>query len=492
MSTSSPDLVAAATVGTAHRAIDLAELPEEIRPDPRSDQQAGMLLEAAALVALARRTAPPTRSGPPPAAMRPAPETLSVVPDVVGQVLGRIHSQSAVLVEALGLVQRAGLRLPPGVLPGLLDDPRPEVVAATREVAGEIGRHLMVKNPRWAPPPPVDPADRTVWHEGTVAERVAWLRALRRADPAAARDLLAAGFDRENATTRAELLAVLADGLAPADQEFLLLAVADRSRLVETQALDLLTRLPDSPLRQHMRTLAARHLIVGRRLLRTTVTVTDPTPAEFAPWPVPDGDPWTTLLARIDPVEWPRTFGTDLLALVAARPEELQSLGPGFRQAALTFRHAALARVLVSGLLAAATAKIPPTVDAPLWELLDPADAADLLDRLLADRRVRPDQVHAAVMAVPRPWPLPFARRLAAWLPAGGRTAPAPRQLWDLWAAAAALPECRLLAEVARTIAAQATGDQASALITRAGNAANLLTLRAVLQETLCPPGGNP
>lgn len=492
MSTSSPDLVAAATVGTAHRAVDLAELPDAIRPDPGRDEQAGMLLEAAALSALARRTAPPTRSGPASAPLRPAPETQSVVPDVVGQVLGRVHSQPAILVEALGLVHRAGLRLPPGLLPGLLDDPRPEVVAATRQVAGEIGRHLMTKNPRWAPPPPVDPADRTVWDEGTVAQRVAWLRALRRADPAAARDLLADGFDRENATTRAELLAVLADGLVSADQEFLLLAVADRSRLVGTQALDLLTRLPDSPLRQHMRTLAARHLIVGRRLLRTMVTVTDPTPAEFAPWPAPDGPPWPALLGRIDPAEWPQVFGTDLHRLVADGNEELQPLTPGFRQAAIAFRHPGLARVLVFGRLAAATAKIPPTVDAPLWELLTPADSADLLDRLLADRRARPDQVHAAVTAVPRPWPLPFARRLAAWLATGGSTAPAPRQLWDLWATAAALPDCRLLADLARTIAAQATGDRASALITRAGNAANLLTLRAVLQETLCPPGGNP
>ena len=119
------------------------------------------------------------------------------------------------------------------------------------------------------------------------------MRALRRADPAAARNLLADNYSRESASNRAEFLAVLADGLSGADQDFLLAAVGDRSRVVAAAAIALLTRLPDSPLRRDMRTLAARHLTIGRRLLRTTVTVTDLGTREFAPWPIPDGDPWT-------------------------------------------------------------------------------------------------------------------------------------------------------------------------------------------------------
>jgi hypothetical protein len=52
------------------------------------------------------------------------------------------------------------------------------------------------------------------------------------------------------------------------------------------------------------------------------------------------------------------------------------------------------------------------------------------------------------------------------------------------------------MADLARCAVTDATGDHVSALTTRAGNAANLLTLRAVLYETLpienrCPPGGN-
>lgn len=490
-------LVVAATVGTAHRAVDFEALAPELRPAAPITDAAMALLDAAALTALARRTEPaapprPVTAATPDPSFEPAADPRPVVPDVVRQVLSRVHDQPEILLEALSLIDRAGLRLPPVLLPGLLEDPRPAVVAATRAVGGQLGRLLMIKNPRWAPPADPDPADRTPWQEGTVAERAGWLQALRRQDPAAAREVLAAGFDRDGAAARADLLAVLADRLSPADQDFLLAAAGDRSRVVVARAIELLTRLPDSPLRRDMRRLAARHLQIGRRFLRPTVTVTVPVAAEFAPWPVPEGEPWTAVLGRIDPADWPAVFGGDLLALIADDAPELQPLTPGFREAALTFRHPDLARVLVYRRLAAATAKAPPTVDPPMWSVLTPADATDLLDRLLADRRARADQVATVLGAVPAPWPLPFARRLAAWLAAGGVGAgPAPRALWDRWAAAAARPDCRALAELARTLAGQATGDQASALVTRAGRAANLLTLRAVLHETLCPPGGH-
>jgi hypothetical protein len=52
------------------------------------------------------------------------------------------------------------------------------------------------------------------------------------------------------------------------------------------------------------------------------------------------------------------------------------------------------------------------------------------------------------------------------------------------------------MADLARSAMKDATGEHVSALTTRASNAANLLTLRAVLYETLpfenrCLPGGN-
>ena len=73
---------------------------------------------------------------PPVRRAQPVSERLPVVPDVVRQVLTRVANQPAILLEALTLIRRAGLRLPPELVPGLLDDARAEVVAATRPVAG--------------------------------------------------------------------------------------------------------------------------------------------------------------------------------------------------------------------------------------------------------------------------------------------------------------------------------------------------------------------
>jgi hypothetical protein len=47
------------------------------------------------------------------------------------------------------------------------------------------------------------------------------------------------------------------------------------------------------------------------------------------------------------------------------------------------------------------------------------------------------------------------------------------------------------MADIARSAVTDATGDHVPALTTRASNATNLLTLRAVLYETLSVPGGN-
>ena len=492
--TTTSDLVTAATVGTAHRSVDLAALPDQLRPDPLPDDSAAALLNAAALSAVARRTVLPTVPAARAAPIGPGTERLPVVPDVIRQVLSRVTNQPAVLLEALELIRRAGLRLPPALIPGLLDDTRAEVVAATRPVSGEVGQFLMTKNPRWTAPAAPDPTDRTMWDEGTIAQRLGWLRAYRRADPSAARDLLADSIFRESAGNRAELVEVLADGLSGADEDFLMQALQDRSRVVATAAIALLTELPESALRRDMRALAARHLTLGRRLLRTTPTirVTEVNGQEFAPWPIPESDPWTVLLSRIDPAEWPQVFGGDLLKLLASGSEELSRLQSGFRLAAITFEHAGLAQVLITAKFDWVGPKAPPIIDRALWAVLSPADATAQLDRLLAHPLTLPDHVTAAATAIATPWPAALARRLARWLPAGGYAGvPAPRPLWDLLASATALRDCRELADLLREVMATAAGDNGPTLTTRASNATNVLTLRAVLFENLSVSGGN-
>ena len=61
-----------------------------------------------------------------------------------------------------------------------------------------------------------------------------------------ARELLAAGWSRETAEERAQLLAALSHGLSRADEEFLEAALDDRAAGVRAAARDLLARLPES------------------------------------------------------------------------------------------------------------------------------------------------------------------------------------------------------------------------------------------------------
>ncbi len=85
-----------------------------------------------------------------------------------------------------------------------------------------------------------------MWQTGSRAERIGYLAALRDSDPAAARDLLRAGWASETGDDRAELLPVLASGLSAADEEFLETALDDRKGAVRAAALRLLARLPGS------------------------------------------------------------------------------------------------------------------------------------------------------------------------------------------------------------------------------------------------------
>lgn len=470
------DIIAAATVGAAHRAVDLTALPQALRPQALSADPSAALLDAAALIAVTARTTPALRPAPRPD--RPAPETRPVIGPTVRQTLSRIVEHRDILLEALALVDRAGQRLPADLVPVLLDDPRAEVVAATRPVVGEVGRWLMGKNPRWATPV-LDDAD--AWTEGTQSTRLHWLRQLRAADPAAARALVTADLPAESAGDRALFLGVLADGLEPADEAVLMRFVHDRSRFVVPVALDLLTRLPGSRLRRDLGSVLTGHLQIHRGLLRTTVSVSEPDPSELGNWPVTDG--LVGVIGRIDPADWPALIGGDLLPLLRKGHEELEPLRPGLRQAAINFRHSELAEALLAPTLQTKEAKI----DHELWSALS-TEAATAMVLDLIDRKAPSLRIQQALETLTRPYPTALALRLPSWLAtAVGGTNPAQPILWSDWAGAVALADTRAAADIARTLAP--TGEAGSGLLTRAGNAAMLLTLRSVLAEAFHPTG---
>ena len=95
---------------------------------------------------------------------------------------------------------------------------------------------------------PMTPAadDDEAWELGSIGRRAGYLSRLRRRDPGAGRELLAAAWDAEPPDDRAALLAALATGLADDDEPLLERALDDRRRQVRAVALELFVRLPDS------------------------------------------------------------------------------------------------------------------------------------------------------------------------------------------------------------------------------------------------------
>ncbi|HET8626418.1 MAG TPA: DUF5691 domain-containing protein [Thermomicrobiales bacterium] len=200
------------------------------------------------------------------AAPDPAPEEhLPVCPPAAARLIREVAAGQHVdlLPEALGRLRRAGLRLPPGLVPaalalGVRDAALRPALLATM---GERGPWLAAHNTAWrwaaerlpaaGEAPPADA--ETIWQEGKAAQRLALLRVVRAHDPARGREWLAAVWTQEKAEFRAEAITTLEAGLSGDDEAFLEAALDDRGKAVRTAASRLLARLPGSALAARMR-----------------------------------------------------------------------------------------------------------------------------------------------------------------------------------------------------------------------------------------------
>jgi hypothetical protein len=248
-----PDVLAAALVGTARTGG---------QPDALLDTVAALALRRRAGVALVAAAWPvPPAPVDPTGTVSPAAATRAGDLLTLGapRDLHAGHNAAArleLLAEWLAATAATGRRLPAELAPALLDaahrhrELRPHV----EPVAGPLAGWLAAQRPEWAyaaTTPPAEPSGSTVddgevWELGALRQRVAHLHRLRGRDPAAARQLLLAGWDAEPPEDRAELLATLSTGLSAADEALLELALDDRRRQVRDTALDLLARLPGS------------------------------------------------------------------------------------------------------------------------------------------------------------------------------------------------------------------------------------------------------
>lgn len=273
---------------------------------------------------------------------------------------------AAVLPEWLSEVARLGRRVPPELLPALLERARndrglrPLVLAA----GGQRAAWLAAQNAAWAFAPADTPE---LWETGTRDQRVAILRTLRANEPVAAREKVDAAWKTEPTDARAAFLGELAANLSPDDEPFLEAALDDRSKEVRRVAVDLLARLPESQFVDRMKQRAIPMLVLkaGKLLARASLEITLPPEPDAAA--TRDGlDPKTfgqqkklgekavllvLILSAVPPAYWSGTFGQSPASLVkAAEKHEFASvLVTGWAWAALRHRDAGWAEALLNG-----------------------------------------------------------------------------------------------------------------------------------------------
>lgn len=289
-----PRLSQAAVIGTRARPFSSKALPRAVAEALPAQQEkteggdagdaadgTGVLLDAAAAYgavhratipsvpsAAARDTGWPTSSRPlAPQALRP----------VLEQILAS-KPQQQLLATALGLVADCGWRLPAPLLVRVLNETayRHEEREAVLDVIDERAAAVLREHPVWGKR--VEPlvslpgggsGDDSVWRLGTTAQRLAYFRRLRAQDPAAARALMVASWKKEKAEAREGIVEALATGLGEADLPLLEMAITDRSGGVRQAAAQVLLHLPESGLVQRAEALAASHMSVTKRFLRT-------------------------------------------------------------------------------------------------------------------------------------------------------------------------------------------------------------------------------
>jgi hypothetical protein len=88
--------------------------------------------------------------------------------------------------------------------------------------------------------------DPNIFELGTIEERLAWLKAERQRDPAAARERLQQVWPKESGDDRGVLIGVLSAQLSMDDEPFLEQCLGDRKQIVRDQVMAFLRRLPQS------------------------------------------------------------------------------------------------------------------------------------------------------------------------------------------------------------------------------------------------------
>jgi hypothetical protein len=205
---------------------------------------------------------------PEPAVADDCPSCLPRAGEILVDLLSR--KQHDLLTEAFQLLVQSGQRIPPAILPQVLETCDPAKFESLLPVIGNRGRWLGQFNEPWnksfSQVHSSSAADgkemslssevEQIWNEGTFSERKAALIRMRGLDSDRGRKWLESIWSQEKADTRAELLEALAVGIGSGDISFLEEALGDASKRVRAVAAQFLCQFDDSRLAQRMRALA--------------------------------------------------------------------------------------------------------------------------------------------------------------------------------------------------------------------------------------------
>ena len=229
------DLVTASLIGTERSAVPAVAIPGLPPTGDDAGDPAAVLLDRAALLTAARRAGRRAdRAEPLPVC---EPDSRPAVGPAAGRRLVRLlgGDHPDLLSEWLTAVAARNLRIPPQLLPALLDRARralPVDAGLPRLLAvagGPRARWLAGLNPDWEHSVEEPATDDETWRLGDARQRRGYLTSLLAHDPEAARALITGSWDTAGAAERAMFLSVLAGALDPADEPLLETALDDRA-----------------------------------------------------------------------------------------------------------------------------------------------------------------------------------------------------------------------------------------------------------------------
>jgi hypothetical protein len=153
-----------------------------------------------------------------------------------------------VLPEWLDTVRQQGKRIPPELLPALLNHvtSRPDLKLLAIPVMGCRGAWLTRKNAEWACHSTGLEFD--AWETGSGPERIEMLGRLHRSDPTRALSLLEAAWPTEAAGMRRQFIDAFQDSVGAGDEAWLERCLDDKSKEVRRSAVESLCRISQSAL----------------------------------------------------------------------------------------------------------------------------------------------------------------------------------------------------------------------------------------------------